>query len=75
MQNLFAELNHGLECMILGEGSLESVGKVPRGEVQYFYDVDPYSKYYKHTLYFTFPVDEGNKKCFLLKDTGEKYVF
>ena len=61
--------------MVLGEGVLESVGKVPRGELQYFYDVDPYSKYHKHTLYFTFPVDEDNKRCFLLKDTGEQYVF
>ena len=32
IQNLFAELDEGLGCMIVGEGGAEPCGKVPRGE-------------------------------------------
>ncbi len=75
VQNLFAELDEGLDCAIMGEELVDHAGRVQRGEVQYFYDVDPYSKFQSHSLYFSFRVDENNKRCFLLGESEEAFVF
>lgn len=46
VENLFAELGGGLFCSIQGEELIRNAGKVERGQTQYFYDIEPYCKYY-----------------------------
>lgn len=75
VQNLFAELGEGLLCSIQGQELIKNAGKVNRGEVQYFYDIEPYSKFCANSLYFSFRVDDENKRCFLLQESDEAYVF
>lgn len=65
VENLFAELDHGLECVLAGAGRL---GRVPRGSTRCFYDIEPYGKFQPHTLHFAFPVGAANQRCFLLRD-------
>ena len=79
VQNLFAELGGGLLCSIQGAELIPNAGRVSRGETQYFYDVEPYSKFCGNSLYFSFRVDGDNKRCFLLQEWDEErdepYIF
>ena len=59
----------------MAEGVLRIVGNVPQGETRFFYDIDPYSKYCNHTVYFSFAVNDGNKKSFLLQESEKDFVF